>query len=480
MTKNGGYTIEVDPDKLDELASGIGTAEMKCSFALSKLKWGMGSIAADIAGVGGGNINHLQEKFEGSIKKYKDLLDDSQAFVKKTAADVRQLDQSWQAKLGRTVGEFSGWYDLQRTFGEYDPQTGEKITGGQRAEAGVMTILNFSPGKAIGVFAKGGKMAKTAKIGQEASALGKIKSGRKAVNPAVFKDFFSGAWNSMKGRFRSAKEYIVKGKEAVKRVRENIGKVEVPVGVRVADTGVGMRTIVPEKRSIKDLTSQFAVKVKSNATKKVDPKYDNLPKIDHRGYPYTELDEVIAKGYNAEGKVAERWVVPKGYESVEHFLKHVDDKTIKEYGYDSVEEFKTVTGLIDKHLNASSRHSIINKSLAGSTHEKGVDYDVLGLPIFKGDAVKFTTNLREDLFIARDPDQFGSCTNALKEAIDKGEISKDLFTEKQLAQINRGKAKIQDLTWHHHQVPGKMQLVVTNIHQANHLGGNKLWGEGIR
>ncbi|YCA42410.1 pre-toxin TG domain-containing protein [Bacillus sp. JZ8] len=218
MTKNGGYTIEVDPDKLDELASGIGTAEMKCSFALSKLKWGMGSIAADIAGVGGGNINHLQEKFEGSIKKYKDLLDDSQAFVKKTAADVRQLDQSWQAKLGRTVGEFSGWYDLQRVFGEYDPKTGEKITGGQRAEAGVMTILNFSPGKAIGVFAKGGKMAKTAKIGQEASALGKINSGRKAVNPAVFKDFFSGAWNSMKGRFRSAKEYIVKGKEAVKKV----------------------------------------------------------------------------------------------------------------------------------------------------------------------------------------------------------------------------------------------------------------------
>ncbi|MED3725803.1 pre-toxin TG domain-containing protein [Priestia filamentosa] len=267
MTKNGGYTIEVDPDKLDELASGIGTAEMKCSFALSKLKWGMGSIAADIAGVGGGNINHLQEKFEGSIKKYKDLLDDSQAFVKKTAADVRQLDQSWQAKLGRTVGEFSGWYDLQRTFGEYDPQTGEKITGGQRAEAGVMTILNFSPGKAIGVFAKSGKMAKTAKIGQEASALGKIKSGRKAVNPAVFKDFFSGAWNSMKGRFRSAKEYLVKGQEAVKRVREGIGNVKVPVGVRVADTGMGARMIVPEKRSLKELGQQFAVKSGSSGTK---------------------------------------------------------------------------------------------------------------------------------------------------------------------------------------------------------------------
>ncbi|MGG0454574.1 hypothetical protein ABEY64_00380 [Bacillus mycoides] len=28
--------------------------------------------------------------------------------------------------------------------------------------------------------------------------------------------------------------------------------------------------------------------------------------------------------------------------------------------------------------------------------------------------------------------------------------------------------------------PGKMQLVLTDIHGVNHLGGNKLWGEGIR
>ena len=35
-------------------------------------------------------------------------------------------------------------------------------------------------------------------------------------------------------------------------------------------------------------------------------------------------------------------------------------------------------------------------------------------------------------------------------------------------------------TWHHHQVPGKMQLVVSKTHKVNHLGGNKLWGDGIR
>ena len=34
-----------------------------------------------------------------------------------------------------------------------------------------------------------------------------------------------------------------------------------------------------------------------------------------------------------------RSTAPKGYESVEDFLKVVDDSTIKEYGYDSIEEF---------------------------------------------------------------------------------------------------------------------------------------------
>nr|WP_083842100.1 HNH endonuclease [Fictibacillus macauensis] len=40
---------------------------------------------------------------------------------------------------------------------------------------------------------------------------------------------------------------------------------------------------------------------------------------------------------------------------------------------------------------------------------------------------------------------------------------------------------MHDLTWHHHQVPGKMQLVIENIHgKVNHLGGNQLWGEARR
>ena len=78
-----------------------------------------------------------------------------------------------------------------------------------------------------------------------------------------------------------------------------------------------------------------------------------------------------------------RSIVPKGYDSVEDFLKQVDDTTIKEFGYDSVEEFKEVVGYVDEYLNASPKNNILNKSLAGGTHVKGVDYDVLGFPILK-------------------------------------------------------------------------------------------------
>ncbi len=194
----------------------------------------------------------------------------------------------------------------------------------------------------------------------------------------------------------------------------------------------------------------------------------------------SEIDEVIKNDYDINGNLINRSIVPKGYESVEDFLKVVDDTTIKEYGYDSIEEFKEVVGHLDDYLNASPQHNIVNKGLAGGKHVKGVDYDVLGFPIFKGEDVKFSLKLKESLFKATDETQFRECTRLLNEAIEQGKISKDLFTLKQVRDIENGEARIKGLTWHHHQVPGKMQLVVSKTHKVNHLGGNKLWGDGIR
>ena len=175
----------------------------------------------------------------------------------------------------------------------------------------------------------------------------------------------------------------------------------------------------------------------------------------------SEIDEVIKNNYDKDGNLINRSIVPKGY--------------------DSVEEFKEVVELTETYLNTKTKNNILNKPLAGGTHvKKGVDFDILGFPIFKGDDVKFTMRLDKNLHISPDEAQFKECTRKLKEAIDSGKIPKELFSPDQLAQINAGKARIKGLTWHHHQVPGKMQLVISKVHKVNHLGGNKLWGDGIR
>lgn len=195
----------------------------------------------------------------------------------------------------------------------------------------------------------------------------------------------------------------------------------------------------------------------------------------------SEIDEVIKNNDDKDGNLINRSIVPKGYDSVEDFLKQVDDATIKEFGYDSVEEFKEVVELTETYLNTKTKNNILNKPLAEGTHvKKGVDFDILGFQIFKGDYVKFSLKLEKDFYVMKDTDQFRECTKLVKEAIEKGEISKELFTKKQLAQINDGLPRIDGLIWHHHQIPGKMQLVIKEVHSVNHLGGNRLWGGGIR
>lgn len=42
----------------------------------------------------------------------------------------------------------------------------------------------------------------------------------------------------------------------------------------------------------------------------------------------------------------------------------------------------------------------------------------------------------------------------------------------------KGKSKIGDYIWHHHQDTGRMQLIPTDIHKwVKHVGGFDLWGK---
>ena len=92
---------------------------------------------------------------------------------------------------------------------------------------------------------------------------------------------------------------------------------------------------------------------------------------------------------------------------------------------------------------------------------------------------KFETMLPRDLRNASDTEQFKYCTQQLAKQIEKNPELAKQFTSRQLEQIKNGEPRISGLTWHHNEIPGKMQLVDSNEHNTcRHTGGRSIWGGG--
>lgn len=128
----------------------------------------------------------------------------------------------------------------------------------------------------------------------------------------------------------------------------------------------------------------------------------------------------------------------------------------------------------------------INEGLAGQ--------EVNGVPFLKR---KFTLNgekvegvfplfrsevdvgLPKRLYTASDDEQMRYCSRKLAERIERNPELEEKFTPRQLEQIKSGAPRISGLTWHHHETPGRMQLVDAYDHNAaRHTGGRSLWGGG--
>ncbi|WP_428634931.1 HNH endonuclease, partial [Sedimenticola sp.] len=112
-----------------------------------------------------------------------------------------------------------------------------------------------------------------------------------------------------------------------------------------------------------------------------------------------------------------------------------------------------------------------NDPVTGETVAANVPYNNRGLPVFD-DQAKFTTNI--DTTKNYDA-QFSQATRDLRDAINSGQVDASQFTELQMQQIQAGKSKIKDYTWHHNADSNNMQLVPTNVHEAvNHVGQKSL------
>lgn len=143
----------------------------------------------------------------------------------------------------------------------------------------------------------------------------------------------------------------------------------------------------------------------------------------------------------------------------------------------------------EKKQEVSVRHiPTINENLEGSGYpDMNVEYKrhtfwnegekMEGVfPVFES---RFDTVLPRDMRTASDTEQFRYCTKRLGQAIERDPGLAEGFTERQLAQIRDGAPRISGLTWHHNEVPGKMQLVDAQTHAVcRHTGGRSVWGGG--
>ncbi|MED4916300.1 pre-toxin TG domain-containing protein, partial [Geobacillus thermodenitrificans] len=178
--------IRLKPDELETVAGHIPEAEDACQRARTTLSWELSSLVMNLPGVSTPAIEELRDELVHWLKRYEDKLNEAEELLYRTAAAMRQADQTLADNMKELGLEFLGWYDVQRLFGEYDPVTGERLSAGDRLLAGGMLLLSVvPPAKGAGI---AGKAAiKGAKALDTASTLSKVKH---VVHGDKIKGFF--------------------------------------------------------------------------------------------------------------------------------------------------------------------------------------------------------------------------------------------------------------------------------------------------
>jgi len=96
-------------------------------------------------------------------------------------------------------------------------------------------------------------------------------------------------------------------------------------------------------------------------------------------------------------------------------------------------------------------------------------------PVFDS---KFDVRLPKDTRDSSRGDHAAYATEKLKKKIESDPEFAKQFTPRQIEQIKAGSPKISGFTWHHNEIPGKMQLVDSQEHQTcRHTGGYVIWGK---
>ncbi|AEH49407.1 pre-toxin TG domain-containing protein [Parageobacillus thermoglucosidasius] len=236
-------TIRVKPEELETVAKHIPDAEDACRRARTSLSWTLPSLAMEIPGISTAAIDSLKDELIHWLDRYEEKLNEAEELLYRTAAAMRQADQTLADNIKEFGLELLGWYDLQRVFGEYDPVTGERLSFGDRLFAGGMLLLSvIPPAKGAGIAGKAGiKGAKAAETAVDVSKL--VSQTKNVLNYNKIKPFFQTIYHQViKGPIT---ETIRSFKKQWENFLKNVGSVL--IGPQLAADGVG---VVPSGRVI--------------------------------------------------------------------------------------------------------------------------------------------------------------------------------------------------------------------------------------
>ncbi|WP_051348369.1 HNH endonuclease [Peribacillus kribbensis] len=130
----------------------------------------------------------------------------------------------------------------------------------------------------------------------------------------------------------------------------------------------------------------------------------------------------------------------------------------------------------------------VNADIEGDVHdETGVPYEKETIELSNGQLVTgvypdfqetAAVSIPEDLYLESDYVQFEAANSYLANQLELNPELRGEFSSEQLDQIRMGETP-DGYVWHHHQVPGRLELVPEGIHaHTGHTGGRFIWGGG--
>ena len=157
----------------------------------------------------------------------------------------------------------------------------------------------------------------------------------------------------------------------------------------------------------------------------------------------------------------------------ENFVENGDENEIdsqEDKGYNEIKKVKCRNERLE-----GDNHSVTNIPFV----KKQIDVNgkTIEVVVPEFDSI-FDAQLPEQLYQASNRTQSKECYSQLRRELKKNIALRKRFTEKELKSLEKGR-RLDNYTWHHDVVLGRMQLVNRYIHiKTGHTGGQYFWGGG--